>query len=286
MLRPQYEDNGKTRAPGRFVMDDGAETSKIARIPQAGLLMRLWGVAATILSVLYTVVISIPTFAVCFFADGHWVTPLSELWAWLIVRTCGIRVEVEGIENLDGLDEVVLVSNHKSLFDIIAVVYAIPREIRFVAKREVRKIPVIGYIMERSQHIIIDRQSGGREIRRAIKASRDGYSICFFAEGHRFNDAAVHEFSEGAAWLAIATRLPCVPLAISGTGALMPRGARFVSPGRRIRLTLGRPIATKDLRSADRVELTRRLEAEVRSAFNVPAPAGLSEDVQPISRVP
>lgn len=248
-------------------MGHEADASEIARIPQAGPLIRLWGVAATILAVVYTAVLSVPTFAVCFFADGHWVTPLTKLWAWLIVRTCGIRVKVEGLENLAGLREVVLVSNHKSLFDIMAVVYAIPREIRFVAKREVKKIPLIGRTMEHAQHIIIDRHSGGREIRRALKATRDGYTICVFAEGHRFNDDLVHEFSEGAAWLAIATRLPCVPMAISGTLALMPRGARFINPGRRIRITLGMPIETKEMRSADRIALTRRLEGAVRAEF-------------------
>jgi 1-acyl-sn-glycerol-3-phosphate acyltransferase len=248
-------------------MDHQAEASQAARIPHVGALIRLWGIAATILSVLYTVVLSIATWAVCDFASGHWVTPLTNLWAWLIVRTCGIRVEVEGLENLAGLREVVLVSNHKSLIDIMAVVYAIPREVRFVAKREVKKIPLIGRAMEHSGHIIIDRQSGGREIRRGLKAMRDGYTICVFAEGHRFNDDLLHEFSDGAAWLAIATRLPCVPMAISGTLAVMRRGAWFVNPGRRIRLTLAKPIETKDLRSADRIALTRRLEGAVRAEF-------------------
>src|SRR6266705_249184 len=99
-------------------MDHQAEASEVARVPHVGALIRLWGIAATILAVLYTVVLSIATWAVCSFASGHWVTPLTNLWAWLIVRTCGIRVEVEGLENLAGLREVVLVSNHKSLTDI------------------------------------------------------------------------------------------------------------------------------------------------------------------------
>jgi 1-acyl-sn-glycerol-3-phosphate acyltransferase len=77
----------------------------------------------------------------------------------------------------------------------------------------------------------------------------------------------VHEFSDGAAWLAIATRMPCVPMAISGTAALMPRGARFVLPARCIRMSFGAPIATAGMKSAERAELTRKLEDEVRSAF-------------------
>lgn len=248
-------------------MGHEVEAHEIPLIPRVALWIRLWGVVATLLALLYTAILSLACLAVCFIAEGHWVSALSRLWAWLIIRTCGIHVEVEGIENIKSLDEVVFVSNHKSLFDIIATVYAIPREVRFVAKRELRKIPIIGLVMERSGHIIIDRQSGGREIRRALKATRDGYSICVFAEGHRFSDEVVHDFSDGAAWLAIATHLPCVPMTISGTKALMARGARFVTPGRRIRITLGQPIPTRDFRSADRVELTRRLEDQVRTTF-------------------
>jgi 1-acyl-sn-glycerol-3-phosphate acyltransferase len=88
-----------------------------------------------------------------------------------------------------------------------------------------------------------------------------------FAEGHRFSDNRVHEFNEGAAWLAIATKLPCIPMAISGTAELMPRGAKFAMPGRRIRLVLRRPISTVGLKGADRAELTERLQAEVQTAF-------------------
>ena len=114
---------------------------------------------------------------------------------------------------------------------------------------------------------MIDREAGGKAIRRAREVVRHGYSICVFAEGHRFSDNRVHEFSDGAAWLAIMNKLPCVPMAISGTSTMMPRGAKFVVPGRRMRMKFGTPIPTVGLRSADRADLTRRLEAAVRADF-------------------
>jgi len=228
---------------------------------------KIWGAIATILAVAYTAILAPLAALASLFGEGHGVSPLTRLWSWLILRTCGIRATVEGLEHLEGLESFVLVSNHQSLFDILATVDLIPREIRFVAKRELRKIPFIGFALDHSGHIVIDRESGGRAIRRAIEVARAGYSICVFAEGHRFSDNRVHEFNDGAAWLAIATKLPCIPMAISGTLALMPRGAKCVTPGGRIRLTLGKPIATAGMKSADRVELTRRLETAVRAAF-------------------
>jgi 1-acyl-sn-glycerol-3-phosphate acyltransferase len=147
------------------------------------------------------------------------------------------------------------------------VFHAIPREMRFLAKREIKKVPLIGFTLERSENIMIDRASGGKAIRRALAVVAHGYSICVFAEGHRFNDDRVHEFNQGAAWLAIATKLPCVPMAISGTAQLMPRGARFALPRRRIRLALREPIPTRGLKGSDRTLLTERLQTEVSAAF-------------------
>jgi 1-acyl-sn-glycerol-3-phosphate acyltransferase len=135
------------------------------------------------------------------------------------------------------------------LFDILTTILMIPGEVRFVAKKEILKLPVLGFILHKSENIVIDREGGGKAIRRAIEVVRHGYSICVFAEGHRYSDNRVHEFSDGAAWLAILNKLPCVPMAISGTSTIMPRGAKFVVPGRHIRMKIGAPIATAGMKS-------------------------------------
>jgi 1-acyl-sn-glycerol-3-phosphate acyltransferase len=248
-------------------MNQEARISEIAAANRVSPQNRLWGIVATVLSVLYTAVLVIPAALFAPVRRGHWVTPIMRLWVWLIFRTCGITAEVDGLEHLAGLDSFILVSNHQSLLDILAILHLIPRETRFLAKREIMKAPLFGYAMAHSGNIVIDRFSGGRAIRHALERVSDGYSICVFAEGHRHNDNQVHEFSDGAAWLAIATRQPCVPLAISGTGALMPSGTKFVHPGMRIRLTLGAPIVTMEMRGKDRAALTQRLETAVRGLF-------------------
>jgi 1-acyl-sn-glycerol-3-phosphate acyltransferase len=253
----------------RPLSDDARSAGEIPAEGHPGLLNKAWGVPATVLSVLYTAILAVFAAGVAPFADGRLTNNVvARIWSRLILFTCGIRCEFEGLENLKGIEKAVFVSNHKSLFDILATIARLPRETRFVAKRELRKIPLIGYAMERSGHIIIDRVSGGKAIRRAIEMARLGYSIVVFAEGHRYSDDLVHEFNEGAAWLAIATRMPCVPMAISGTRVIMPRGSRIVSPRHTIRFSFGPPIPTADLKSSDRAGLTRRLEEEVRSRFD------------------
>ncbi len=227
-----------------------------------------WGAVGTAMGVLYTVVFAPCAAITARLGLNKLTSGISRLWAWLIIRTCGVKVEIEGLENLRGLKSYVLVANHQSFFDIFAVLAYLPGDTRFVAKKELLKIPVVGYAMAQNGHVIVDRQGGGRSIRRALEAARKGnYPICVFSEGHRHNDGRVHEFEEGAAWLAILSKLPCVPMAISGSGAFFPREAKVPIPGGRMRMTLLPPIPTENLKSGDREALTQKLEEAVRSAF-------------------
>jgi len=247
-------------------MGHNADAPAIASAPIAALKF-LWGVVATLMAVLYTAVLAPTAAAVAPFAYGFYTNWIGRIWARLIIWTCGVTVELEGLDNIADLKSFVLVTNHKSFFDIFATMAFMPREVRFLAKKELLRIPFFGYALRRSGHIIIDRQRGGPTVRQAIDLSSRGYCICVFAEGHRFEDNQVHPFQEGAAWLAIQTKMPCVPMAISGSGAFFPRGAKVVVPGGRMRLSLGSPIATANLRSSDRHALTQQLETAVRARF-------------------
>jgi 1-acyl-sn-glycerol-3-phosphate acyltransferase len=235
--------------------------------PQRGVVEFIWGATATALAVFYTAALAPCAALVGLLGYPHLATPISRLWGWLIVHTSGVKVEIDGLEHLAGLKSYVLVCNHQSFFDIFAICAWMPGEPRFVAKQELGKIPVLGLAMRRSGHIMIDRAKGGQAIRKALKIAREGFSIVVFAEGTRFSDNRVHPFSDGAAWLGIATRQKCVPMAISGTASFFPRGARIVRPGRRMRMAIGPPIDTTELRGADREALTRELEATVRALF-------------------
>jgi 1-acyl-sn-glycerol-3-phosphate acyltransferase len=231
-----------------------------------------WGAFGTAMGVLYTVVCAGPAAITGRLGMHKACSIISRLWAWLIIRTCGITVEIVGLENLRGLKSYILVANHQSFFDIFAILAYMPGDTRFVAKKELMKIPVVGYAIAHNGHVIVDRQGGGRSIRRALDAAREGsYPICVFAEGHRFNDGRVHEFNEGAAWIATMAKLPCIPMAISGSGAFFPREAKVPIPGGRMRMTLLPPIMPaapgERSKSGDREALTHQLEDAVRSAF-------------------
>ena len=222
---------------------------------------------ATLLSVLWTAICGIGAAIAAMLGKHHAVTVITRAWGRGIIAVSGIKVQIEGLENLAGLKSYVLVANHQSFFDIFASAAFMPGEPRFVAKKELLKIPVIGFAMERGGHILIDRESGGKAIRKAIQVIRGGLDVCIFAEGHRYNDNRVHDFEDGAAWLAILSKLPAVPMSISGSGRFYPRGAMIVTPGLTMRMIIGKPIPTENMRSSDRTELTHRLEEAVRATF-------------------
>jgi len=253
-------------------MANHVEASRLQSPAPVRMLKSVWGAFGSVMGLGYTMICA--PLAAIFARLGykHMASVVSRAWARLIIVTCGVKVEVEGLENLRGLKSYILVANHQSFFDIFAVLAYLPGETRFVAKKELLKIPVVGYAMMQNGHVIVDRQGGGRSIRRALDAARAGsYPICVFAEGHRFNDGRVHEFNEGAAWIATMAKLPCVPLAISGSGAFFPRKAIVPQAGGKMRMTVLPPIMpaapTERAKSGDREALTHQLEEAVRSAF-------------------
>jgi 1-acyl-sn-glycerol-3-phosphate acyltransferase len=243
------------------------QTSSYAAAAPRGIFNLVWGVVATLLSVVWTAICAIGAAIAALMHKPHAVTLVTRAWGRGIIAVCGIKVQIEGLENLAGLKSYILVANHQSFFDIFAISAFMPGEPRSVAKKELLKIPIVGFAMQRGGHIIIDREAGGAAIRKAIQIIRSGLGVYIFAEGHRFNDNRVHEFKDGAAWIAIMSKLPAVPMSISGSGVFFPRGARVVTPGLTMRMTIGKPIPTEGLRSADRTELTRQLEEAVRASF-------------------
>jgi 1-acyl-sn-glycerol-3-phosphate acyltransferase len=242
-------------------------SSYTAAAPRRGIFNLAWGVVATILSAIWTMICATGAALSALMNKPHWVTVVTRAWGRGIIAVCGITVEVEGLENLAGVKSYVLVTNHQSFFDTFAIAGFMPGNPRFVAKKELLKIPIVGFAMQRGGHILIDRDSGGKAIRKAIQIIRSGLDVCVYAEGHRYNDNRVHDFEDGAAWLAILSKLPAVPMSINGSGRFYPRGAIFVTPGLTMRMRIGKPISTENMRSRDRTELTRRLEEAVRATF-------------------
>ncbi len=186
------------------------------------------------------------------------------LWAESVLRATGVRTVCEGLEHLPA-GNFVLAVNHQSHFDAPVMFRHIRRHVRYVAKKQLRSVPVFGYALERAGNIFVDRTGGDGDkatLQEAARAVRERVSVVFFAEGTRSDDGVLRPFKKGAAVMALAAQVPLVPAAIAGTHRILEKGSKLVKP-RPAALVIGAPLATQGLGPDSREALTLRAHAEV-----------------------
>ena len=212
----------------------------------------------------FTVVIGIPALIVSVFdGSGQWASLFQKAWVFCLLRTNGIQVRAEGLENLKEGGAFILLANHASLLDIPGIVAATPLPVRFIAKKSLTWFPIFGWFMHAAGHVLIERESTPSAIKSLKKASqlmKKGISVIVFPEGTRSSDGEVKEFKRGAFLLAIQSQAPIVPVSISGTYEMLPRTGCCFRPGA-ILLKIGPPIATQGLPTHE----ARRLKEKVRN---------------------
>jgi 1-acyl-sn-glycerol-3-phosphate acyltransferase len=231
----------------------------------------LWGLGADAWIAVSTIGFGLLAIAGALLTRRGWpIDVLGRLWGRGIVRVCGIDLEVQGLERLRPGQSYILISNHLSNFDIWCTLARMPFVVRFVAKRELLKVPVLGQALAVSDHIVIDRsdpESAIARINAAAARTEEGMGILFYAEGTRSRDGKVHEFKKGGVSLALRTQLPIVPMSVSGTRKFLPRGCAVIRPGGRVRIVLGEPIPTAGLPFEARDALNERVRQVVVSHF-------------------
>jgi len=187
-------------------------------------------------------------------------------WARDVLRAARTPVIAEGLEHIPRDRPVIYASNHSSMFDIWALFATLPGSVRFVAKRELFKIPLLGRAMLSAGHIPIDRVARKRAFEaydEAVRTIQRGTSsIVVFPEGTRSRTGELLPFKNAPFGLAIAAQVPIVPVYVHHTFEILPKGAWRLRP-RPIRLFAGHPIMTAGLRPDDR----ERLRDQVRAAM-------------------
>lgn len=194
-------------------------------------------------------------------------------------RVAGIRVRVEGLENIPP-GACVFISNHVSNADALAFIPAIPRRVAILIKQELFRVPILSTGMRRAQFIPVDRsdrEAAVASIDVAVRTLKEGLSFAIFAEGTRSADGHMRPFKRGAFTVAILAGAPVVPVAISGTWALLKKGAWIISPGEAV-VRFGPAVDASSYTMARRGELLARVQALVAE--------GLPPDQQPVAFSP
>ncbi|MGI9862204.1 lysophospholipid acyltransferase family protein [Moorella naiadis] len=174
------------------------------------------------------------------------------------------RWEVRGRENIPEVGPVVLVANHTSYLDPVAVGVACPRLVRFMAKEELFRLPIFKYIIKGLQAFPVRREEADRAaLKTALQVLRQDQVLGIFAEGTRSPDGQLLPFQAGAAVLALKTGASLVPVAVKDTNRIFRGGRIRVTFGRPLKMTISgksyTPQQVQDLTSAAYQEIKKML---------------------------
>ena len=193
---------------------------------------------------------------------------VARFWASIVLAAAGVRVKTRIIEEPPRERPVIFACNHGSLMDIPILYKALPVEFRFLVKKELFKIPLLGFAMKTAGYVPIDR-SGGRAAVRSMKEAaariREGASIVVFPEGTRTLDGKLQQFKEGGFMLAVKSGCPVVPVAIRGSYNILRKGSFIAKPGD-VEVIVGSPMEMS--RDIDRKEITRLAYEQVKHLLN------------------
>ncbi len=186
----------------------------------------------------------------------------AMVWAKVFCILSLVKVSVRGRENIDKRTSYVFVANHQGAYDIFSVYGYLGHNFKWMMKKSLRKIMLVGYTCQKCGHIFVDRSSPTairRTIETAEKRLRDGMSLVVFPEGARTFTGKMGPFKKGAYQLALEFHLPLVPVTIDGSFGIMPRTRYVPRPGR-IVLTIHKPIAAPadEAARAEVIEQTRQ----------------------------
>jgi 1-acyl-sn-glycerol-3-phosphate acyltransferase len=198
---------------------------------------------------------------------GNLAFSISKIWARVMLLITGTRVDIQGREKMQKGCSYVIVSNHQSMFDILALVISLGIQYRWTIKKELLKTPLFGYALYASRNIFIDRsnpEKARESIRKGLDRLPAGVSIMFFAEGTRSPDGHLLDFKKGAFNVALEKSHPILPVTVNGSRHVLPRKSFVFKPGR-IQVTVSDPIDTHGYSHETLAELMTKTRLAIQS---------------------
>lgn len=226
----------------------------------------------------HTLRICIPT--VVDEALGRLTTPICDArldsWSAALVRYAKIDIEISGLEHAPPGEAFVVMSNHRSHYDIPVLFQALrPRRLRMVAKTELFRVPIWSGAMRAAGFVEVNRSNriaAMRSLDRARDAVRNGTSIWIAPEGTRGTGEALGAFKKGGFHLAVGAQARILPVAVEGTQRILPARGRHVHDGQHVRIAVAPPVDPREHQGPGLYELMNVVRERITQSL-----AGLSE---------
>ena len=228
-------------------------------------LRSLWAWTVIVVS---TLAFGIPSIFAAFLPPrGDWYLPFARGWARVVLAATGVPLRVEGAERAAEIGGCIYFANHESIFDIFVLLAALPGRLRFLAKKSLFAVPVLGWSMAAAGFVPIDREDRRRAAESldvAARRIRGGMRLIVFPEQTRTRTGEMLPFKKGGVLLALRTGAPIVPVAIAGTFRIQQKGGFDLAPGP-VGVAIGDPIAVGERTVTDRNALLGESRAAVEA---------------------
>ncbi|MBM2805573.1 MAG: 1-acyl-sn-glycerol-3-phosphate acyltransferase [Deltaproteobacteria bacterium] len=232
---------------------------------------------------LLTILLSVLTI-ICgiFETHGKKAYRINQFWTWIILRVAGIRLKVDGLENVDPKRQYVFIVNHQSNIDIPVLVQALAEfQLRWMAKKELLRVPFFGWAMWATKHVTVDRsdpQDAVKSLARAKERLGAGISLVIYPEGTRSRDGRLQRFKKGGFLLAVQANTPIVPVTVNGSAKLLPAGAWRLRPGT-IDITIDKPVSVEGFRPGNLRLLVNQVHATIDARRHTAEPGAGRADI-------
>lgn len=196
---------------------------------------------------------------------GHVVYFLARVWSDLWLWSSGVQVEARYEQALEPGRGYVFMANHQSWYDIPALLVSLPGQVRFMAKKGLFQIPILGWALHAGGFIPVDR--GDRSTARqsfagAVRELHGGASVLLFPEETRSANGRLLPFKKGGFLVALRCGFPIVPIGLRGTREIRPKGSWLIQPGR-VTVRYGRPIDVSTFGLRGRAALMDEVRQEI-----------------------
>lgn len=192
-----------------------------------------------------------------------------RVWYGIILAAAGVKTKSVGLEKIEQGCSYVIVSNHQSHFDILALVAELPIIVRFIAKQELRRTPLFGYAVSLTNCIFVDRSDPTKSVETlqdGIRNLPSGISMLFFAEGTRSSDGKIGPFKKGAFRTAQISGWPILPVVVHGSRKVLPWGELLVTPAT-IEVEVLDPIPKEEVQTRPWEEIMEEVRQRIVTHF-------------------
>ena len=194
-------------------------------------------------------------------------------WAGGLLRFWGVQIAVFGSDHMREGASYVVMSNHLSWADIVALFIALPTTPGFLAKRELMRIPFLAQALRSGGHVLIDRAKHGdamAALSRAAEQVRNGKTVLIFPEGTRGDSDTIGAFKKGGFHLAREAKVPILPVGLRGSRGVFPRGSLLILPGQ-IEVHIGAPIPPEEVARREPADMVAMVRAVIMDLSAMPA---------------